>query len=551
MAAVALAAPAETHATGSLITVNVLNDLSPIGDGQCSLREAIVSANLNIGNTNNDCADGQGGERDLILFDGGGTISLTGNLPSITDAVEIDGAGDIVIDGQGSTPFTVISGGLVLSNATLENGFGAFGGAITNGSIVFLSKVTVRGNGANYGGGIHNNGTMSISQSTIEGNTANLAGGGIFNEGTLTLKNVTIAGNSSPEGGGLYSNDTTTIDHTTITRNTATTGAGIDVTAGTTSVFSSIVAGNTGAAIAGSTTTAYSVVASSASGVLDSRGLRDNGGPTKTIVLSTSTSNPALKIGDPDWCNFAGYVDQRGLARPSGNTDKCDAGAVERDRIAPSMTSGPTTKLRSGVALSGSSLRARISWAGKDNATGAGIDHYALARSVNGGSWTTVSSSLTGTAANATLANGKTYRFRTRAVDHDGNASAWRYGPTFTARLVQQSSSSVTFGSGWSSVSSTKYSGGSTRYTTASGKSVRLSFTGRGVALVTTLRTNGGSVKVYLDGTLVDTIALTAGSATYRVQVAARAMSGSTSHTLRVVTSGPGRVDIDGFAVLR
>ena len=58
LAAAGLAAPATTMAAGSLITVTIEYDGSTAGDGLCSLREAIVSANANAGNTNDDCTDG-------------------------------------------------------------------------------------------------------------------------------------------------------------------------------------------------------------------------------------------------------------------------------------------------------------------------------------------------------------------------------------------------------------------------------------------------------------------------------------------------------------
>ena len=38
---------------------------------------------------------------------------------------------------------------------------------------------------------------------------------------------------------------------------------------------------------------------------------------------------------------------------------------------------------------------------------------------------------------------------------------------------------------------------------------------------------------------------------TTRYQVFAHQFSGSTSHTIRIVTEGSGRVDVDAFAVLR
>src|SRR5512147_61226 len=42
------------------LTVNTTSDLVVAGDGQCSLREAILNANNDLDNTGGDCASGSG-----------------------------------------------------------------------------------------------------------------------------------------------------------------------------------------------------------------------------------------------------------------------------------------------------------------------------------------------------------------------------------------------------------------------------------------------------------------------------------------------------------
>ena len=85
LAAAGLAAPATAMAAGSLITVTTALRRRRHRRWRCSLREAIVSANANIGNTNDDCTDGQSGEPDQIQFSVRRTIKLASNLPAITD----------------------------------------------------------------------------------------------------------------------------------------------------------------------------------------------------------------------------------------------------------------------------------------------------------------------------------------------------------------------------------------------------------------------------------------------------------------------------------
>ena len=61
--------------------------------------------------------------------------------------------------------------------------------------------------------------------------------------------------------------------------------------------------------------------------ILDPAGLADHGGPTKTIALTDSPTNPAIDTGDAATCAAAPVngLDQRGLPR----TPPCDRGAYE------------------------------------------------------------------------------------------------------------------------------------------------------------------------------------------------------------------------------
>ena len=228
-------------------------------------------------------------------------------------------------------------------------------------------------------------------------------------------------------------------------------------------------------------------------------------------------------------------------------------GAVQLERTDPTPTA-PVSGLRSGVPLSGTAVQARISWTGKDNTGGSGIDHYRLDESINGGAWVLVNPTLRTTAVAPTLAAGKSYRFRVRAVDHDGNVSSFVYGATFDARLVQQTSSAVHYSGSWSTSTATGYSGGSARRSSSAGASARITATGRAYAFVTTTGPTRGKAKVYVNGVLKATIDLRSVSTAYRVQAWSIRYATSASRTVKVVvlgTSGRPRVDVDAFVVLR
>jgi len=224
---------------------------------------------------------------------------------------------------------------------------------------------------------------------------------------------------------------------------------------------------------------------------------------------------------------------------------------VTVDHAAPG-SSGLAIAPLTATALSGSSLRLHATWTGSD-AGGAGIDRYQLQSSTTGGTtWTTVSTTLASPAANVLAASTGTVRYRARAVDKAGNVGGWLTGPNTSVRLVQNTSTAVTFGSGWSTASSTTFSGGSVRYSTVAGKAVSYRFTGRSIAFVTTRATTRGKVKIYLDGIYQVTLDL-GGSTLHRDVAWQRTWATSATRTVRLVvvgTSGRPRVDLDAFAVV-
>jgi hypothetical protein len=317
------------------------------------------------------------------------------------------------------------------------------------------------------------------------------------------------------------------------------------------SLYNTLVLGNTTANVlaAGTVSQTRSLTAGSGSGIIDTA-LRNNGGHTQTVrLLATGTS--AIDKADSTYCGYV-PVDQRGVIRSDG---ACDIGAVELDKVAPKMTSGPKASLRgaNGVFLSGTSSRARITFSGTDNAGGSGVGRYTLAQSVDGGAWKTLSSAISTTHYDKLLARGHTYRFRVRVADHDGNRSAWKYGPTFSVKLIQQTSTSVVYSSGWTTQSLTVFSGGSAKHAGTLGRAVRFTFSGRSVAFVTSAWIGGGVVAVYVDGVRQPNDVLLGEDShnDYRMQAFAKTWSSVGTHTVRFVITLAGRVDVDAFAVLK
>lgn len=156
-------------ANAATYTVNTLVDENDgIGTGGVSLREAIDAANANAGT-------------DAITFSVTGTITLTADLPNITESLSIDGPGasSLILDG-GHTyrAFKVMSGAtLTLAHIAINNmqarggngrstsSGGAGGGAAGMGAALFL-----------------NAGSANVSAVTFDGNAV-FGGNGGFNDG--------------------------------------------------------------------------------------------------------------------------------------------------------------------------------------------------------------------------------------------------------------------------------------------------------------------------------------------------------------------------------
>ncbi|MGH9021475.1 MAG: hypothetical protein ACRDV0_10790, partial [Acidimicrobiales bacterium] len=209
---------------------------------------------------------------------------------------------------------------------------------------------------------------------------------------------------------------------------------------------------------------------------------------------------------------------------------------VTIDQTLPKATA-PTQSLRTGVALGGTStaqpLLARIAWTGSDS--GSGIAGYDLARSYDGAAYVTLATATTATSFDTTLNPGHSYRFRVRARDKAGNVGSWVYASTWYPSLVQQTSSTVIYAGTWASSSLTGYSGGSMKHANSAGATTSMTFAGRAVAWVTTLRPTAGAARVYIDGVLVVTLDTLSASTAYRQVVFGKAWSSYGTHTIKIV----------------
>lgn len=238
---------------------------------------------------------------------------------------------------------------------------------------------------------------------------------------------------------------------------------------------------------------------------------------------------------------------------PAGNPNAASAlHTMAIDRTVP-RAYAPSVRLRMGLALT-TVVPVTVTWTGTDWSSGSGIAYYDLARSYDGGAFATYKTGVTGTSLSAWQASGHSYRYEVRAHDRAGNTGNWTPGIVTVASLVQQTSSAVHWAGAWTTSSSSLYSGGSVRYTTAAGASASLTTWARGLAFVTTRGPSRGVVKVYVDGVLKATIDLKASTYQYRYVAYAIGWSSLGTHSIRVVaqgTVGRPRIDVDGFEIAR
>ncbi len=382
-----LQAAAPLHAETSIVVTTFDDELNSAGD--CSLREAIQSANQNL--AVDACAVGSGDDV-ITLAAGTYTLSISGaddanasgDLDVITslagERLTIQGAGASSSRIDGNTidrvfhvagllselrlvdvtvqngQVTDVGGGGVLNWGTLElenvvitnntvNGTtsDAIGGGVCNGCVTGTGQATlvntvVQNNAAQRGGGIFSNRPLTVTASLMVNNLA-ISGAGIANYGPFTLENSTLTDNTGSNNAGAISQNagSLTIRNSTISHNTSAIVGGISSGGGTTALLNTIVANNAGNNCSGDLTSqghnlssdASCAEAFTASGDLNSVNPRLGALASNggpTWTRALLVGSPAINAGTNADCPA---TDQRGIARPQGGT--CDIGAYERE----------------------------------------------------------------------------------------------------------------------------------------------------------------------------------------------------------------------------
>ncbi|MEX0992991.1 MAG: flexitail domain-containing putative surface protein [Solirubrobacterales bacterium] len=223
MAAVLLVAAQAQIAQAATISVTTTND-ELNSDGDCALREAIQTANTDMGVEG--CVVGAGADT-VELASGTYTLTIPGDGEDANASGDLDVASDLTIAGAGAGSSTVNGAQLdrvldiagadataAISALTIRGGMRPFvteptpdregAGIRSRGATLSLDGVTVTANSVAgvEGGSIYSNGVLTIDGSTVTGNTGiSLGGAGVHSQAsggaaTLHINDSTVVGNS-------------------------------------------------------------------------------------------------------------------------------------------------------------------------------------------------------------------------------------------------------------------------------------------------------------------------------------------------------------------
>jgi hypothetical protein len=227
-----------------------------------------------------------------------------------------------------------------------------------------------------------------------------------------------------------------------------------------------------------------------------------------------------------------------------------DPAARRRDTTRPTTTA-PVTRL-GGASLTGA-IPLTVRWTGKDS--GWGVDHYGLWKSVDGGAWIRVKlAQPRSTSAVVRVTPGHTVRFRVRAWDKAGNVGDPDEGPTMRPTIVDDASTTISYGGAWTATADDAALGGLLHEAEAAGATARLTASARDLAWVAKRGPGQGRAVVHIDGVVAATIDLEAATDSAPSVVFSRHWGKRSSHTISVTvlgTAGRPTVTVDGFLVTR
>lgn len=237
----------------------------------------------------------------------------------------------------------------------------------------------------------------------------------------------------------------------------------------------------------------------------------------------------------------------------SDGTWKTSVSRLVFDGVAPTATP-PVQTLLAGTTVGQFTVPVRVTWKGTD--AGSGITRWWHSQDqfhtgfqpLSAGTSTAITRNHWWEAYGNTADTA--YRYQVQSEDDAGNLSTIPVGPYLTPTVYNQTMSSYAYSSGWYTTRSSSYLQGSAKYSTTAGRYVTFTASGRAMGFVSYKGWNRGRVRVYVDGVYKGLITLTSSTSKARQIVFATSWATSGTHKIKLVVYS-GRVDIDGFVVLR
>ncbi len=193
------------YSQAATLTVTSTADNMTSNDGQCTLREAIAFANINLQNVECPRSGDTGNYDDEIIFDvGDSQIDLSLGKINITDNLTISGSDtqSIILDGGRNTP----------TNGTHRNGDAGMFDVSANLTLNYL-QIQNQMNANSDGGAVHMTGQiLSINHAVFKGNASDTFDGGAIHmaggSGTqLSISDSSLSHNKSLSGAGAVNSN--------------------------------------------------------------------------------------------------------------------------------------------------------------------------------------------------------------------------------------------------------------------------------------------------------------------------------------------------------
>jgi hypothetical protein len=222
--------------------------------------------------------------------------------------------------------------------------------------------------------------------------------------------------------------------------------------------------------------------------------------------------------------------------------------AISTPDITPPVPSLPALALASGRVDIKAPLR--VSWSATD--AGTGVKTYEVQVKIGSNAWKTIYLGPNAGSRALMVPMRAALYFRVRATDNASNRSPWRTTPVHRVVAAQNLNPSVVYTGGWTFVASRASSGGGYSFATRSGAAATYAFKALQVAYVAPTMSNGGFVKVYIDGVLRGRFNLKTSTVQLGRVIGRWAVTPGVTHTIRVVKDGAaGRAFHDAFVMLR